>query len=94
MKIMFVDEDKCGVNIIAEEHWVTVTLTELSGNFLKSKYDVFATKLYQDRLKGKVDPLNIVWIGHLPREGRFEVQMPWHKDREGYGRPFWHKISR
>ena len=93
MKIMSMDEDKCGVTIIAEENRVTVILTELSGNFLKKKYDIFATKLYQDSLKDKVDPRNIAWIGHIFREGRFEVRMPWLKEREGYGQPSWNKIS-
>jgi hypothetical protein len=93
MQEFIVDHEKCGIDIVTEDHWTTVVLTELSGDFLRSKYNVFATKIYQERFKGKVDPLNIIWIGQIPETGRFEVLMPWHRDQAAYGEPDWHKME-
>ncbi len=92
MEMMIMNNARFGVEIVEEDHWVTVTLTEFSGDPLRGRYDVFATKVYRDRLQNKVDPLNVVWIGNIPREGSFEVQMPWLNDRAGYGESLWFKL--
>ena len=91
MKMLVMNEGRCGVNIINKDGWVTVVLTEVASGLLKKKYELFATKIYKEQLKGKVDPLQVVWLGHVPDEGVFEVLMQWHGDKSIYGQPYWHK---
>ena len=91
MEIRVANGGKCKAEIYNEDGYTTVVLTELTGSLLKNTYEVVATSVYQQHLKGKADPKCVVWLGHLPAEGHFEILMPWHADRSGYGPAQWYK---
>ena len=91
MEMYFESEGKCMVDIHNADGFVTVMMTEISKDLLKNRYEDVATMVYKEQLKGKVDPLSVIWLGHIPQEGRFEVLMQWHSDQPGYGQPHWYK---